>query len=322
MLESLADLMDNLSLVVDYTLIRSTLRSSMPIIYAAMACVITQQADILNIGVEGIMLCGAFTAVAVSYFSGSWLLALGASVLVGVAIASFMALAHIKYKSDVFVVGMGVNMFALAITKLLLNRLLNESGSFMDPAIAPMPRINLPFLGSNEVLDSLFNGYSLLEPVGILLVLFLQYMLYRTVWGLRLRCVGLNPKAAETAGIRVALRKFEVMIYSGIIGGVAGAYLSLGYSKVFAENMTNGRGFMGVAAMLFGGGDPVKSMIGCFIFGLADSVGARLQTFGFPSQFILMIPYIVTAAILSLAMYRKLRSQRARMSALSVHLEE
>ncbi|ACZ18799.1 ABC transporter permease [Thermanaerovibrio acidaminovorans] len=317
MIESLGDLMDNLSLVVDYTLIRSTIRSSMPIIYAAMACVITQQADILNIGVEGIMLCGAFAAVAVSYFSGSWLLALGASVLVGILLAAFMAVAHIKYKSDIFVAGMGINMFALAITKLLLNKMLNESGSFMSPDIVPMPRIDVPVLASNDVLNSLFNNYSIMEPLGFVLVLVLQYLLYRTIWGLRLRCVGMNPKAAETAGIRVDLRKFEVMIYSGIIGGVAGAYLSLGYSRVFAENMTNGRGFMGVAAMLFGGGDPIKSMLGCFIFGLADSIGARLQTFGFPSQFILMIPYIATASILSLAMYRKLKRERVAMSAVA-----
>ena len=309
--------LENFSLVMDYTQVHSTIRSSMPIRYATMACILTQQADILNVGVEGIMLCGAFTAVAVSYFSGSWVLALLAAVVVGVVMAAVMAVAHLRYKADIFVVGMGVNMLALALTRLLLDRLLHASGSFLDKGIVPMPRIHLTFLEGNEVLSSLFSDYSLFEPLGLLLVLFLQWLLYRTVWGLRLRSVGLHPLAAATAGISVFRRKFEVMLYSGVLGGVAGAYLSLGYSRMFAENMTNGRGFMGVAAMFFGGGDPLRSALGCFIFGFTDSVGARLQSLGFPSQFILMIPYVATIAVLAAAMIRKDWARKRARSALT-----
>lgn len=309
-------MLDDLSLVFNYTLFRATLRASTPILYATLTCILTQQADILNVGVEGIMLCGAFTAVAVSYFTGSWLLALLAAVAVGTVIAAVMALAHLRYRADIFVVGMAVNMLALAVTRFLLQKVLGTSGSFYDRAIVPLPRIHLAFLDGNEVLRSLFNDYSLFEPLGIVLVFLLSWLLYRTVWGLRLRSVGLNPLAAETAGIPVFRRKFEVMLYSGVVGGMAGAYLSLGYSRLFAENMTNGRGFMGVAAMFFGGGDPIRSWVGCLIFGFTDSVGSRLQSLGLPPQFILMIPYVATISILALAMGRKMAAQRRARSAL------
>lgn len=306
---------DILSLVFNATLFHSTIRAATPILYATLACVLTQQADILNIGVEGIMIFSAFAAVTTSYFAGSWVLALVAAIIVGVVVAAFMAFAHLGAKADIFVVGMGVNMLAIALTRFLLQRIFGVSGSFHHNDIVAMPRLSFDF-GGSELLNELFNDYSLFEPVGIVLVFVLAFILYKTVWGLRLRSTGLNPQAAETAGINVTMRKFEVMLYSGVLGGIAGAHLSLGYSRMFVENMTNGRGFMGVAAMFFGGANPVWGWVGCLIFGFADSVGSRLQSLGLPSQFILMIPYLATVLVLTLAMMRKKRAETARKSAL------
>jgi simple sugar transport system permease protein len=210
---------------------------------------------------------------------------------------------------------MGVNMLALGITRFLMQRFLGVSGMFYDQAIVALPRIK--YSGSlGSVLDSMLNDYSLFEPIGIVLVFVIAYALYRTVWGLRLRSVGLNPLAAETAGINVTMRKFEVMIWSGILGGLAGAYLSLGYSKMFVENMTNGRGFMGVAAMYFGGANPIWGWVGCLIFGFADSLASRLQSLGMPPQFILAIPFVVTVGVLALAMRRATRREIRRKSAI------
>ncbi|WZL74182.1 ABC transporter permease [Clostridiaceae bacterium 35-E11] len=309
-------MLDNLSLIFDYTLIHATIRASTPILFAALAAIITQQADILNIGTEGIMLFGAFTAVAVSYLTGSWVLALIMAMIVGLVIAAIMGFAHLKYKADIMVVGIAINMLALALTRFLLNEILNTSGSFYSDKIIAFPKFKFDFLSQNPVMNSLLNNYSVFEVVGIMMVLVLWYILYRTVWGLRLRSVGLFPMAAETAGINVYKRKFEVMLYSGLLGGLAGAHLSLGYSNLFAENMTNGRGFMGVAAMFFGGGNPVLAWVGCLIFGLTDSIGSRLQSYGLPSQFILMIPYIATVAILAISMARKLRTEEKMKSSL------
>ena len=140
-----------LSLVFNATLVRSTIRAATPILYATLACVLTQQANILNIGIEGIMIFAAFAAVTTSYFAGSWVLGLLAAIITGVVVAAFMAFAHLKAKADIFVVGMGVNMLAIAMTRFLLQRTFGVSGSFHHNDIVPMPRLNFDF-GGNALL--------------------------------------------------------------------------------------------------------------------------------------------------------------------------
>ncbi len=125
--------------------------------------------------------------------------------------------------------------------------------------------------------------------------------------------------AAQTAGIQANAVKYQAMLISGLIGGLAGAHLSLGYSTQFVENMTNSRGFMGVAAMYFGGANPVLTAMGCLLFGFSDSVGARLQAYGIPAQFILMMPYIVTIAVLAISMAIKMQAARKKESSLLTH---
>lgn len=307
---------DFLQNIFNYSLIHATIRASTPILYATLAAVITQQADILNVGIEGIMLTSAFTAVSVSYFTGSWLLAVLAAMLVGLAVAGIIGIAHLKYKGDVFAVGMTVNILALALTRFFLNYIFQTNGSFYSEKIVPIPKIHISIFANNEILDSIFNNYSLFEIIGIALVFSLWYLLYRTIWGLRLRSVGAFPLAAETAGINAFRKKMEVILYSGLIGGLGGAHLSLGYSTMFVENMTNGRGFMGVAAMYFGQANPVIAWLGTLLFGLADSVGSRLQAYGIAPQFILMIPYITTVLILAISLSRKIKKEMMLKSSL------
>ena len=308
--------MKNFLYIIDYTIIHAALRATTPILLAAFAAVITQQANILNVGVEGIMLVGAFIAVYVSFITGSWILAIIAAVLAGMIIAAIIGIAHLKYGGDVFAVGTTVNLLALALTRFLLQELLGVSGSFTPKEISAIPKIHLEIFSINPVMNSLFNNYSLFEVLTVPLIFLFWFLLYKTVWGLRTRSIGLNPEAARTAGIDVYRRKFQVILISGIIGGLAGAHLSLGYSNLFAENMTNGRGFMGVAAMFFGAANPVFTAIGCIIFGFTDSVGARLQAYGFPSQFVLMLPYIITVLILSISMIKQYNKNKKRKSSL------
>ena len=306
-----------ISKIFNVSLAYASFRSATPIIYAALCAAVTQQANILNVGTEGIMLVGAFTAVTVSYFTGSWLLGVLAAMLAGLAIAMIMALGTVRYGADICGIGMGINMLALAATKFLLNVIYGTNGSFASPDIAPIPRLHFSFMDRVPVLDQLLNNWSLTEWFVILLVPVLQFMIYKTVWGLRLRAVGQFEEAAKTAGIRVSAVKYRAMAISGLIGGLAGAHLSLGYSNQFIENMTSNRGFMGVAAMFFGGANPVLAVLGCLLFGFADSVGARLQAYGLPSQFVLMMPYIVTVVVLSISMAAQLRTERKRHSSLT-----
>ena len=149
------------------------------------------------------------------------------------------------------------------------------------------------------------------------MIIILKFLFYKTVWGLFLRAVGQIEEAAKTAGIKVNAVKYQAIFIAGLIGGLAGAHLSLGYSTQFTENMTSNRGFMGVAAMYFGGANPVFTALGCLLFGFADSVGSRLQAYGIPSQFVLMMPYIVTVVVLSISMIVKLSMSKKRQSSLT-----
>ena len=307
---------ENLGKIFNLSLIYATFRASTPIIYAALCAAITQQANILNIGTEGIMLVGAFTAVAVSYFTGSWILGILAAMLGGALIAMIMAVSHIKYNSEICAIGMGVNLLAIALTKFMLQVFFHTSGSFSNPSIVPIPKLHMTFLENVPVLNSLFNDWRFTEWFVILFIILLQFIFYKTVWGLRLRAVGQFPMAAETAGIQANTVKYQAMLISGLIGGLAGAHLSLGYSTQFVENMTNSRGFMGVAAMYFGGANPVLTAMGCLLFGFSDSVGARLQSYGIPAQFILMMPYIVTITVLAISMAVKIQATKKKQSSL------
>ncbi len=306
-------LVDN---IFNASLIYATFRSATPIIFAALCATITQQADILNIGTEGIMLTGAFMAVAISYLTGSWILAVLVAMIAGLLIAMIMAVGHLKYKSEICAIGMGVNLFAIAITKFLLNTWLGKSGTFMDPKIVPIPHVHLAFLEQIPFLNVIFNDWCIMEWLVIVLIVFVWFMLYKTRWGLHLRAVGKFPDAAQVAGINVNAVKYQAMAISGLLGGLAGAHLSLGYSQMFTENMTNNRGFMGVAAMFFGGAHPVYTSIGCLVFGFADSVGARLQAYGMPSEIVLMMPYLVTIVVLALSMISKKHTEKKRKSSL------
>lgn len=303
--------------IINVSLIYATFRASTPIIYAALCAAITQQANILNIGTEGIMLMGAFTAVVVSYTTGSWVLGVLVAMLGGMFMAWIIAVGHIKYRADNCAIGMGVNLLAIALTKYLLNALLGQQGSFSDPKIAGIPRIHISFLEKVPFLDEIFNDWCITEWLVIVLVVVVWFVFYKTVWGLRLRAVGKFELAAQTAGINVNSMKYQAILIAGLIGGMAGAHLSLGYSNLFRENMTNNRGFMGIAAMNFGNANPVFTAIGCLIFGFSDSVGARVQAYGVPSQIVLLMPYIITILVLVISLISKKITEDKKKSSLS-----
>lgn len=305
------------SRIFNISLIYATIRSATPLIYAALCASITQQANILNVGTEGIMLTGAFFAVAVSYATGAWYLGVLAAMIAGLLMAGIMAVGHLKFRADITAIGIGVNIFALALTKFLMNVFFDKSGTFSSPDIVGIPRLTIPALDNAGEVGNLFNGWAITEWFVIVLVILMSFLLYKTIWGLRLRAIGQHPVAAQSVGIKVNSMKYQAMLISGLIGGLAGAHLSLGYSRLFTENMTNNRGFMGVAAMYFGGADPLKTTLGSLVFGFSDSVGARLQPYGLPSQLVLMMPYLVTVLVLAISMYTKMRRSERKKSSLT-----
>lgn len=304
--------MGELGIIINLNIIRATIRMATPIAFAAMGLVITEQAAITNIGIEGIMLMGAFIAVAVSYFTGSWVLGMLAAIIAGVIVSLLMAVIHLRFKADVFVAGIAINLFSLAFTRFLLRNIFHTAGSFYSPEIVPIPNLEIPVIKDIPVINTLINGFALTDYLAVMIVFLVFILLYKTVWGLRLRFVGIHPLSAETGGINVNARKYQAMIISGVLGGLAGAHLSLGYTTQFIENMTNGRGFIGVAAMYFGGVTPVKTWLASLFFGFTEALGNNLQTLGLPSQFMLMIPYIATVIAITIGMVRQYRKNSSR----------
>ena len=294
--------------VFTYTMVHDTIKASVPIVLACMCAVISRQVDINNIAAEGIIMFSAFFAVLVSYYTGSWVLAVLIGVLLGVLVSAFMATAYLKYHVNIFVVGLCINMMGPACTRFLLQVVLKTSGNFVSEKMAPISTINFSFLNSSPVLKSLFSGYTVTEWLVVPLVILLWFMLYKSVWGLRLRAVGLNEMAAYTSGIDIDQKKMTALLLSGAFAGLAGAHLSLGYSCMFIENMSGGRGYMGMAAMQFGGANPLWAAVGCLLFGFSNTLANRLTPYGIPNQFVTMLPYAVTILILAISVI----SQRAR----------
>jgi simple sugar transport system permease protein len=270
-------------------LLLSTLRLTTPLLLASLGGLYSERSGIINIALEGLMLAGAFTAAAVTYGVGSPWLGLLAAIAAGVLIALIHAVACIRYKADQVVSGAAINILMLGVPALLSGALFESTG-----ATPQIPKENL--IQTTPIV------------IAFLLVPVTLYVLYYTPFGLRLRAVGENPEAADTAGISVARIRYTAVLISGALAAIGGAYLSIGQSSLFTRNMASGRGFIALAALIFGKWRPVQTMLACLLFGLAEAVSIQLQgvaipIFGvekeIPVQFIQIIPYVLTMVVLA-----------------------
>jgi ABC-type uncharacterized transport system permease subunit len=286
--------------ILNYTLIASTIHLSTPLILAALGGLYSERSGVINIALEGLMLAGAFTAATVAAFSHSAWIGVAAAVAAGVAVAALHALATITFRADQVVSGTGINMLFLGVPALL-------SGAFFDStgATPQLPRDevlpDVPFFdpARSPALASIFNQ-KLLVYLTFLLVGVTAYVIYRTRFGLRLRAVGENPEAADTAGVSVGRMRYAGVLISGALAGLGGAYLSIGQNSLFTRNMTAGRGFIALAALIFGKWDPLGACLACLLFGVAEAIAIRMQgTVNIPNQFIQLVPYVLTIVVLA-----------------------
>ena len=269
------------------SLIWSTIRLSTPLILAALGGLFSERSGVINIALEGMMLGGAFAAAAVTYATGSPWVGLAAAVGTGVAIALIHAVACIRYKADQVVVGTAINILMLGLPGFLSGALFLSSGS--------TPQLPIGQLIPQAPILIAFS-----------LVPLTWYVLYRTPFGLRLRAVGENPEAADAAGINVAAVRYSGVLLSGALAAIGGAYLSIGQSSLFTRNMTSGRGFIALAALIFGKWRPVQTLLACLFFGLTEAVTIQMQGVvklpsgdDIPVQFIQMVPYVLTIIVLA-----------------------
>jgi ABC-type uncharacterized transport system permease subunit len=269
------------------SLVMSTLRLATPLVLAALGGMFSERAGVVNIALEGIMLAGAFTAAAVTYAAGSPWVGLLGGIAAGLLIAAVHALACIRYRADQVVSGTAINILMFGVPGFLSGALFLSSGS-------------TPQLQKAQLIP-----YTPMVMAGLLVPLT-WYVLYRTPFGLRLRSVGENPEAADAAGVDVAAIRYAGVLLSGVLAGTAGAYLSIGQSSLFTRNMTSGRGFIALAALIFGKWRPVQTLLACLLFGLTEAVSIQMQGVvklpsgeDIPVQFVQMVPYLLTIIVLA-----------------------
>jgi general nucleoside transport system permease protein len=291
--------------ILTVSLLFSTIRLATPLVWAAIGGLYSERSGVVNIALEGLMLAGAFTAAAVTFYMHSPWAGLGAAMLAGALFALLLAVACIRFKANEVVAGTGINILFLGLPAVLSGALFLSSGSTPQvPKEELLPTVSQ--LLSTGLQWRILTDVSVISLLALLVVGLTSYVLYSTPFGLRLRSVGENPEAADAAGVRVNRIRYIGVVLSGVLAGVGGAYLSIGQSSLFTRNMTAGRGFIALAALIFGKWRPVQTMLACVLFGFADALTIQMQGVAklpsgedVPVQFIQMIPYVVTIVVLA-----------------------
>lgn len=288
----------------DGALLESVVRALIPILLAAIGGMICERAGVFQISLEGMMLVGAFAAVAGSYLGQSALLGVSIAMVVTAFFSLILAYGAVSRRGDPIVLGIAVNLLALGLTSFLLPQLFGVRGVFQHARIDGLDQFAIPLLSEIPgVGQALFNltvpGYLALLAIPVIWV-----FLFRTPIGLRLRGVGERPASAETLGVSPNQYKYGAVVFSGLACGLAGAQLALGNVVQFAENMSSGRGWIAVVAVMLGRAHPVGVLGASGLFGLAEGLGFRLQGNGFPVQITDALPYVVTLIALALARKR------------------
>lgn len=284
--------------VFNVGLFAAALRMATPIAFASLGGIFSERVGVINIGLEGMMLTSAFTGVAVSYFTVNPWLGLLSAVLVGGVLGLFHALLTVKFVGDQIVSGTGINIFAGGFTAYMSQILWGSRGA--SESVQGLKVVSIPLVKDIPIIGGIIGAHTPLVYLMLIITVLSHIALFKTPIGLRIRAVGEHPAAADTAGINVFKIKYVCVVVSGLLAGLGGAFLSLGHLSLFAWGMTGGRGFIAMAAMIFGKWMPFGAFGASVLFGFADALQMRLQALGLlPPQIILTIPYIITIAVLA-----------------------
>jgi len=279
-------------------LIRSALVKAVPLTLGAMSGVLCERSGVVNIAIEGMMLTGAFVAALVGSLTNIWI-GLLAAVLSGGLLAAVLAVLSIKYKTDQIIAGTVINIFATGITSFLSARFLQKYQELNDPG--RFPTIKIPVLSDIPFIGPILFQHNIFVYAVFVFLIIITIALYYTRWGLRTRSVGEHPKAADTLGINVFRTRYVSVILGGFMAGFGGAYFTLGSVGRFDELMTAGRGFIGLAAMIFGNWNPFGSFSAGLLFGFFDALASKMAILkvAIPGEIMLMFPYLATMIILA-----------------------
>lgn len=289
--------MDNIALIV--VILASTLRMATPLIFAGLGGVFSEKSGVVNIGLDGMMTIGAFFAVFGSYVTGSPVVGILFAAIAGGLLALIHAFLSIHLRADQVISGTAMNLFATAFASFLIFKIFKKGG---QTDIVTGLSYNVPAaVKSIPVVGQFIAGLNWFVILAILFVFITEFILFKTALGLRIRAVGEHPSAADTLGISVYKIRYLCVILSGVLAGIGGAALSLGMTPVYKEGMVSGRGFIALAAMIFGNWKPKGTMWACllFAFGNALEINAQSLSLNIPSEIYSMIPYILTMLALA-----------------------
>lgn len=277
---------------------QEAIKRAVPITFGAISGILCERTGIINIGIEGMLLGGAFTGAVVGSTLGATAGLIGAA-LTGAILAAVLAVLTVKYRVDQIIAGVVINIFVLGLTSFLTSQILVENQQLNDAPI--MKAFAIPLLSDIPLIGPSLFDQNLFVYAMYLVVAASTYGLFQTRWGLRTRAVGEKPRAADTVGINVFSMKYLNVIIGGIVAGFGGAYFTIGSVGRFDENMTAGRGFIGLAAMIFGRWHPVGALSAALVFGFADSLQVKLGILDtpIPSEFLAMAPYLVTIVVVA-----------------------
>ena len=280
-------------------LLMTTIQRAVPITLGAFAGILCEKSGVVNIAIEGMMLAAALAATVVGSLTHNLFIGLAAGMLTGMLMAWLLAVLSIKYKTNQIIAGTVINIFAIGFTSYISTRFLDIFQFLNNPSTFPIWKI--PLLEKIPILGPVFFQNTIFVFSMLILMVVIHIALNKTRWGLRVRAVGEHPKAADTLGINVFRTRYVAVLLGGLVAGMAGSFFTLGSVGRFDKLMTAGKGFIGLAAMLFGNYTPVGSFGAGMLFGFADSLGTRLSILNvpIPSDFLLMAPYIATMILLA-----------------------
>ncbi len=276
------------------TFIAQTIRISVPYTLAAVGGTFSERGGVVNIALEGILLNGAFACALATYYTGNPWLGILAAVAGGVATALIHAVVTISFKAEQIVSGLAINLFAAGATRFFLKVIFGSSSN--SGRIAGLPEWSIPVLRDIPVVSTIFSSPLILAAVAV--VAASQVTLFKTVFGLRLRSVGEHPEAADSLGVSVTAMRYAGVLASGALAGLGGAWLAMDQHS-FTDGMSSGRGYIALAAMIVGKWNPLGAAGACLLFGAAETLQMQLQGGNVPTQFIQMIPYVATIAVLA-----------------------
>ena len=282
----------------------STLAYAALLLMPALGGVISERSGVVNIAMEGMMLTGAFFAVVIDLATHNMGLAVLAAMFTGGLMALIHGIVSIRFRADQIVSGVAINIFAAGLTVFLVNAFYGLSDVGSVPANDTIPNLSIPLLSNIPFIGPIFFQQNVMVYVALILLVLTQLMLFRTRLGLRIRSVGEHPQAADTAGINVYALRYGSVISSGVLSGLAGAFLSIGIANTFVPNMTNGRGYIALAAMIFGKWTPIGAFVATLIFGFGQAIYDANSSIHVSQYLLSMTPYILTLVALTAVVRR------------------